>query len=58
MNDKRVLSKEYGIQKPNVDFPFPGAIPKDGCLFKVHFLLSSKKKIITLWFSWEKTVES
>lgn len=41
-----------------MDFPFPGAGPKDGYLFKGPFPRSDKKKIIALRFSGEKTLES
>ena len=54
MNDKHVISKEYWIWKPNAVFPYPGATPKAGYLFKVPFLWSNKKKMIAPWFNRRK----
>lgn len=54
MYDKCVISKEILVAEAKCDFPYPGASPKDGYLFKVTFPWPDKKKITVLWFSGEK----
>lgn len=52
--NKYVISKEILVAEAKCDFPYPGASPKDGYLFKVTFPWLHKKKITVLWFSGEK----
>ena len=51
--NKYVISKEILVAEAKCDFPYPGASPKDGYLFKVTFPWPHKKKITVLWFSGE-----
>ena len=50
MYGKCVISKEILVAEAKCDFPYPGASPKDGYLFRVTFPWPDKKKITVLCF--------
>ena len=50
MYGKCVISKEILVAEAKCDFPYPGASPKDGYLFRVTFPWPEKKKITVLCF--------